>query len=83
VRILADGEVVRVRVVGSHFLWHMVRRMVGVLVEVGCGRLTQTDISGLLHGPSDLPFNHTAPAAGLFFEKAFYDREELEGFLAG
>lgn len=83
VRILTDGEVVRVRVVGSHFLWHMVRRMVGVLVEVGCGRLTIADIGGLLRGPSDLPFNHTAPAAGLFFEKAFYDREELERFLAG
>jgi tRNA pseudouridine38-40 synthase len=82
VRFLTDGEVVRVRVVGSHFLWHMVRRMVGVLVEVGCGRLTVADIGALLGGPSDLPFNHTAPAAGLFFEKAFYDQGELEHFLA-
>ncbi|MFH0783486.1 MAG: tRNA pseudouridine(38-40) synthase TruA [Pseudomonadota bacterium] len=81
VRILLDGEIIRVRVVGSHFLWHMVRRMVGVLVEVGCRRLPEREITALLHTPSDIPFNHTAPAAGLFFEKAFYDDEVLQKFL--
>ncbi len=81
VRLLTDGELLRVRVVGSHFLWHMVRRMVGVLVEVGCGRLPEQEVAALLHTPSDIPFNHTAPAAGLFFEKAFYTEKELERFL--
>ncbi|KJR97558.1 MAG: pseudouridine synthase [Desulfobulbaceae bacterium BRH_c16a] len=83
VRLLVEGEVIRLRVVGSHFLWHMVRRMVGVLVEVGCHRLAVDDIGGLLQGPSDIPGNHTAPAAGLFFEKAFYDEAELARFLTG
>jgi tRNA pseudouridine38-40 synthase len=82
VRLLTDGELVRVRVVGSHFLWHMVRRMVGVLVEVGCWRLSEQGVAVLLHCPSDIPFIHTAPAAGLFFEKAFYDENELKRFLA-
>jgi tRNA pseudouridine38-40 synthase len=81
VRLLDEGDALRLRVVGSHFLWHMVRRMVGVLVEVGCHRLTAEDIRGLLRGPSEIPGNHTAPAAGLFFEKAFYDEEELARFL--
>ena len=31
------GHLVLIRVVGSHFLWKMVRRIVGVLVEVGRG----------------------------------------------
>ena len=82
IRLLDDGDVIRLRVVGSHFLWHMVRRIVGVLVEVGCHRLKQEDIQGLLQGPSGIPFNHTAPAAGLFFEKAFYDEGQLASFLA-
>jgi tRNA pseudouridine38-40 synthase len=81
IRILADSELIRVRVVGSHFLWHLVRRMVGVLVEVGCRRLPETEVAALLRTPSDSPFNHTAPAAGLFFEKAFYEENELVRFL--
>lgn len=82
VRLLVEGDVIGLRVVGSHFLWHMVRRMVGVLVEVGCRRLTPEDVRGLLHGPSEIPAGHTAPAAGLFFEKAFYDENDLARFLA-
>lgn len=85
IRLLAEGgDLVRLRVVGSHFLWHMVRRMVGILVEVGGHRLEVTAVGELLRGaPSDLPARHTAPAAGLFFEKAFYDEDELARFLAG
>ncbi len=76
-----DNDLITVRVVGSHFLWRMVRRMVGVLVEVGCHRLTEEDIYSFLHTPSMVPFNNTAPAAGLFFERAFYDEDELGKFL--
>ena len=81
VGVFMDKDVLWVRVIGSHFLWRMVRRMVGVLVEVGCHRLREEDIPGLLQGPSAIPSNHTAPASGLFFEKAFYDESELAGFL--
>jgi tRNA pseudouridine38-40 synthase len=35
-----------VRIVGSHFLWKMVRRVVGVLVEVGPGKLQMNDVAG-------------------------------------
>ena len=82
VRFLGDGDLIRVRVVGSHFLWHMVRRMVGVLVEVGCQRLPEEAVAALLQTESDIPVHHTAPAAGLFFEKALYDADELAQFLA-
>jgi tRNA pseudouridine38-40 synthase len=81
VRVFVENDVIWIRVIGSHFLWHMVRRMVGVLVEVGCHRLREENIPGLLQGPSAIPSSHTAPASGLFFEKAFYDEKELAGFL--
>lgn len=81
VQLIEDGDLLLIRVVGSHFLWRMVRRMVGVLVEVGCHRLTSGDIDSFFHIPSTVPFNNTAPPAGLFFEKAFYDKEELRAFL--
>jgi tRNA pseudouridine38-40 synthase len=79
--VSVDRDVTLIRVVGSHFLWHMVRRIVGILVEVGCHRLQEVNIQALLQGPSDIPSGHTAPAAGLFFERAFYDEQELAEFI--
>ena len=38
------GALVLVRVVGSHFLWKMVRRMVGLLVGVGTGAIDRREI---------------------------------------
>ncbi len=77
-----DEDMVRIRVVGSHFLWKMVRRMAGALVEIGQGNMTENDISALLTGSKDLSCRVTAPAAGLFFEEAFYDQAEFDEFLA-
>jgi tRNA pseudouridine38-40 synthase len=65
-------ELILVRVTGSHFLWKMVRRIVGVLVEVGRGGLGAGQVAGLLASTSDLPPKLTAPASGLFLEAVFY-----------
>ena len=40
IEMAEDGDLVIVRVEGSHFLWKMVRRMVGVMVDVGIGGTT-------------------------------------------
>jgi len=61
-----------VHVTGSHFLWKMVRRIVGVLVEVGKGGLTPGDVGRLLQKESPLTATLTAPAAGLFLERVDY-----------
>jgi len=64
-------------VTGSHFLWKMVRRMVGVLVEVGRGTLTARDVEGMLTVFSEMPAKCTAPPSGLFLIQVQYegDRE--------
>ena len=72
----------RLRVVGSHFLWRMVRRLAGVLVEVGRGNLSLEEVANCLNGNSDIASRLTAPASGLFFEQAFYDENEFADFLA-
>jgi len=66
------------RITGSHFLWKMVRRMVGVLVEVGRGKLTARDVEGMLTSFSGTPAQYTAPPSGLFLMQVQYegDREE-------
>jgi tRNA pseudouridine38-40 synthase len=67
------GDLIVLRFVGSHFLWKMVRRMVGILVEVGRGNLTYRDVKKLIEQPSDVPAKHTAPPSGLFLERVVYD----------
>lgn len=67
-----DGDLILVHIEASHFLWKMVRRLVGVLAEVGRGALTAERAAALLLGPSPLPARLTAPAAGLFLERVYY-----------
>lgn len=78
----ATEELILFRIVGSHFLWKMVRNIVGALIEIGAGRLGGPDLEKLLAGRGELPAGLTASPAGLFFEAAFYDQEEFTGFLA-
>jgi tRNA pseudouridine38-40 synthase len=72
VDVIEDGDLVLVSVGGSHFLWKMVRRIVGVLVEVGRGGLEPASVATFLTGGSPAPARLTAPASGLFLEKVYY-----------
>jgi len=67
-----DGDLLIVHVEASHFLWKMVRRLVGVVVEVGLGALSAGDAANLLDRPSPMPARLTAPASGLFLERVYY-----------
>ena len=71
-----DGDLILIRVSGSHFLWKMVRRMVGVMVEIGRGGLPVAAVDDFLRQPSETPARLTAPASGLFLERVFYEGDE-------
>ena len=78
-RVLVDrldieesGELVLVAIEGSHFLWKMVRRIVGVLAAIGRGSLEPHAATSLLTSPSGEPARLTAPASGLFLERVYY-----------
>jgi tRNA pseudouridine38-40 synthase len=66
------GFLLLVGLVGSHFLWKMVRRIVGVLVEIGRGGLTPADAARFLSESSEAPARLTAPPSGLFLDRVFY-----------
>ena len=70
--IREEGDLILVRIEGSHFLWKMVRRVVGVLVEVGRGALSHEEAIALLTKRSGVPARLTAPASGLFLERVYY-----------
>jgi tRNA pseudouridine38-40 synthase len=73
--IAEHGHLVLVGIEGSHFLWKMVRRIVGVLVEVGRGGMSAADAQKLLTTASPAPARLTAPASGLFLARVFYPGE--------
>ncbi len=71
--IIEEADLVLVGIEGSHFLWKMVRRIVGVLVETGRGTLEPAAAAAYLRESSDAPARLTAPASGLFLDRVFYE----------
>jgi tRNA pseudouridine38-40 synthase len=70
-----DGDQILVAIEGSHFLWKMVRRIVGVLVEVGLGRLDEEAPARMLADDAATPARLTAPPSGLFLERVYYEND--------
>jgi tRNA pseudouridine38-40 synthase len=66
------GDRLIYRVRGSGFLKHMVRNIVGVMLETGKGNLTGDDIRARLQPGCGIPAGPTAPARGLFLVSVEY-----------
>lgn len=77
VQLKRDGDLILIRVVGSHFLWKQVRRMVGVLVEIGRGNMNEGKIRQFLERETNEPAKFTAPPSGLFLEQIVYEGDKL------
>jgi tRNA pseudouridine38-40 synthase len=75
VEIETEEEIILFRIEASHFLWRMVRRIIGVLVKVGTGEVSHGDFRKLLEGRCSPKLDvaaWTAPASGLFLERVRY-----------
>jgi tRNA pseudouridine38-40 synthase len=73
---IAEAEsLMLIRIRGSHFLWKMVRRIVGVLAAVGRGEVPANEAAGDAIEVAAL----TAPAAGLFLEGVYYAKGDGPG----
>jgi tRNA pseudouridine38-40 synthase len=81
VQIEGHADLILIRIVGSHFLWKMVRQIVGVIVEIGRGKLSLEDLKRFLTSVSDVPAKLTAPPSGLFLERVFYKGDDILGKL--
>lgn len=79
VDVLEEPRLLVIRVVGSHFLWRMVRRMVGVLVAVGRRELKPADVLRMLDEGSGESAALAAPASGLFLERVYYPGDDRKG----
>ncbi len=65
IRVLDDGDLLRVYITGDGFLHNMVRNMIGVAVECVMGHITGDQISQALQDRSANIKGYKAPARGL------------------
>jgi tRNA pseudouridine38-40 synthase len=70
------GELLVYRVRGNGFLHHMVRNLVGTMLDVSRGHLKAEDIAGILAARSRSAAGPTAPARGLILHSVEYGEEE-------
>lgn len=66
------GEMLEFTFWGDGFLYHMVRNLVGTLVNVGNGKLTVDGFRKILAGGDRTKAGATAPAQGLYLYKVYY-----------
>ncbi len=63
---------VELRITADRYLHHMVRYLVGTLVDVARGRRPSGDVARLLHSDPDLTTSPPAPPQGLFLRSVTY-----------
>ncbi len=66
-------DIIEINVMGTGFLRHMVRIIVGTLVEVGHGKLTVDEVKELIAGGERSEAGITAPAQGLTLMEVVYE----------
>ncbi|MBI3665034.1 MAG: tRNA pseudouridine(38-40) synthase TruA [Acidobacteria bacterium] len=71
-RLEVNRDLLYYRVRGSGFLHHMVRNIVGTLLEVGKGNLALADIPRILESGDRTQAGPTVPARGLFLVEVEY-----------
>ena len=69
-----DKYMLTYNISGNRFLHHMVRYIVGTMIQVSRGRFTVDEFRSLLHQPRKNVQIHRAPACGLILLKVVYDK---------
>lgn len=70
-----------IRVIGDGFLYHMVRNIAGLLVDIGRGIRKVEDIPYYLEAKDRRLLGKTAPARGLCLEKVFFKTSDMEAYI--
>ena len=68
IEISSEEGMLLIRICGDGFLYNMVRKMIGVLIEIGLGRLPTTEVAELLKEGDRSRLTVLAEACGLFLE---------------
>jgi tRNA pseudouridine38-40 synthase len=66
------GDLIKITLTADAFLRHMVRNIVGTLVDAGRGRIPPSAVGGIVESKDRRHAGATAPPQGLFLEKVIY-----------
>lgn len=75
-RLFDEGDFLEYRIRGDGFLRHMVRTIVGTLIDVGRGRRTAESIGAIIAARDRRAAGPRAEARGLLLERVFYEENE-------
>ena len=78
-----DGRVYRYQIRGTAFLYHMVRRLVGMMTLVGRGRISAADFADILRNRDLSRAKELAPARGLTLEAVGYPPRMMDMMTIG
>ncbi|MCI0468709.1 MAG: tRNA pseudouridine(38-40) synthase TruA [Nitrospirae bacterium] len=67
-----EGDFLKIRIEGNAFLRHMVRNIVGTLIEIGKGKFDSEEMASILNAKDRQLAGPTADARGLFLERINY-----------
>ena len=76
--IVADGELLAIRISGLGFLHRMVRILVGTTIEIATGRREPADVAAIIASRDRRRAGYTAPACGLTLAGVRYDDFDSE-----
>ncbi len=77
---LASLKMIRIRVVGSGFLKHMVRGIAGTLIQIGNGARPPSDIRKILETKDRSTVGPSAQPQGLWLERVWYPNLDFDAF---
>jgi tRNA pseudouridine38-40 synthase len=66
------GKFIKINIEANGFLRHMVRNIVGTLIEMGRGRISSDKMAEILESRDRKRAGQTAPPNGLFLKKIYY-----------
>ena len=67
-----DNDILTITFIGTGFLRYMVRNMVGLLIEIGEGKRTPSDVIPILEKQDRKASGKTAPSCGLYLKNVNY-----------
>lgn len=71
-KIVRQGDIVKIEIEADGFLYNMVRIIAGTLIDVGLGKLTPESVETILESRDRNRAGKTAPPQGLYLECVYY-----------